>query len=441
MNNAAATVRMRDVLRNRSFRTLLIGQFVSNVGDGLIYLSLVIMLNRLFSAGGAEAAIGFLMICQAAPRVVFGLLSGVYVDRLDRKQLMIVTDVARGVIVVACLLVNRPEDVWIYYASAALLSALSSVFGPARNASLPHLVTKEQLLVANTLSQTSFIVALTLGTASAGLLIGAFDSVVPAIVVDAISFFVSAAFIAALPLPPASHAPHHVRPDGDQRAAQVWAELKEGLHYLAHQRTLVGAMLGFTLTMLGLGAINVLFVPFLVNDLHMSETYVGFVDLTQMLGMVVINLFIARLVARFSIAQIFGLGMLGLGVSIGVTGLVQSAWVLFPLSVVWGVTIAPVQAGASTIVQSVPDHIRGRIGSATETVVGVANVVSMALAGFAGSAIGVRATFMLGGLIAGLGGVVAWWLMREVKPALDRSSRDLELQPAEVALALDDDAA
>jgi predicted MFS family arabinose efflux permease len=124
-----------------------------------------------------------------------------------------------------------------------------------------------------------------------------------------------------------------------------------------------------------------------------------------------------------------------------VTGLVQAAWVLFPLSVVWGVTIAPVQAGASTIVQSVPDYIRGRTGSATETVVGVANVVSMALAGFAGSAIGVRATFMLGGLIAGLGGVVAWWLMRAAKPALDRSSRDLELQPAEVALTLDDDAA
>ncbi|MBI5568139.1 MAG: MFS transporter [Chloroflexi bacterium] len=438
MNNSVATVRARDVLRNRSFRNLLIGQFVSNVGDGLIYLSLVIMLNRLFSAGGAEGAIGFLMICQAAPRVIFGLLSGVYVDRLDRKQLMIITDVARGVIVLTCLLVNRPEEVWIYYASAALLSALSSVFGPARNASLPHLVNKEQLLVANTLSQTSFIVALTLGTASAGLLIGAFDSVMPAIVVDAISFFVSAAFIAALPLP---HAPHHARPDRDQRAAQVWAELKEGLHFLAHQRSLVGAMLGFTLTMLGLGAINVLFVPFMVNDLGMDEAYVGLVDLTQMLGMVAVNLFIAKLVARFSTAQIFGLGMLGLGASIAAAGWVQAAWVLFPLSVAWGITIAPVQASASTIVQSVPDHIRGRTGSATETVVGVANVVSMALAGFAGSAIGVRNTFMLGGLIAGLGGVVAWWLMREVKPALDRSSRDLELQPAEVAALPDDDAA
>ncbi len=426
-----AQPRMRDVLRNRDFRYLLIGQFVSQLGDGLLYLSLVIMLNRLFSAGSAETAIGFLMICQTAPRVIFGLLSGVYVDRLDRKQLMIITDVARGAIVLACLLVNRPEDAWIYYVSAALWSALSSIFGPAKNASLPHLVKKEQLLVANTLSQTSFIIALTLGTASSGLLIGVFNSAVPAIVIDAVSFFVSAAFIAALPLP------HYAPVQRDQRVAQVWGELKEGLYFLLHQRVLVGAMLGFALTMLGLGAINVLFVPFMVNDLHVSEAYVGLIDLTQMLGMVGINLYIARLVTRFSTAQIFGVGMLGLGVSIGAAGLVQNAWLLFPLSVVWGVTIAPVQASASTIVQSVPDHIRGRTSSATETVVGVANVVSMALAGFAGSAVGVRMTFVLGGVIAGLGGVVAWWLMRgrllvrDQPSAPDQTSAPIELTPAD----------
>ena len=425
-------VRARDVLRNRHFRNLLIGQFVSQVGDGLIYLSLVIMLNRLLKTGGAEAAIGFLMICQTAPRVIFGLLSGVYVDRLDRKRLMIISDVARGAIVLTCLLVQSPDDVWIYYVSAALLSALSSIFGPAKNASLPHLVEKEQLLVANTLSQTSFIIALTLGAASSGVLIGAFNSAVPAIVFDAVSFFVSAAFIALLPLS------HHAAEVRDQRAAQVWAELQEGLHFVAHQRVLIGAMLGFTLTMLGLGAINVLFVPFLVNDLRMAETYVGFVDLTQMLGMVAINFFIAKLVTRFSTAQIFGFGMLGLGVSIGVVGGVQAAWVLFPLSVIWGLTIAPVQASAATIVQSVPDHIRGRTNSATETVVGVANVVSMAVAGFAGSAIGVRMTFVLGGVIAGVGGVVAWWLMRGTSPQPDWSVSNSNV-PVLVAQPIDSD--
>ncbi len=418
--------RMRDVLRNRSFKNLLIGQFVSQLGDGLIFLSLIIMLNRLLGERDAAAAIGLLMICQTAPRVFFGLLAGVYVDRLDRKRLMIVADLARGLSVLACLLVTGPQDIWIYYLSAALMSALSSVFNPAKSASLPHLVPKEQLLVANTLSQTSFMIALTMGSAASGILIGLFDSPVPAIMFDALSFFVSAVFIATLPLA------HQLQHEHDQRVAQVWSELKEGLRYLTRQRVLVGALLGFTLTMLGLGAINVLFVPFLVNDLHMSETYVGFVDLTQTLGIVGVNLFIAKLAARFSTAQIFGLGMLGLGVSIGVTGGVQAAWVLFPLSVVWGLTLAPVQACASTIMQSVPDHVRGRVNSTTETVVGVANVVSMALAGFAGSAIGVRATFVAGGLIAALGGVIAWRLMRDQTGQINLAAHERVPQPIEL---------
>ena len=267
MNDIAAP-RARDVLRRGPFVSLLAGQFVSQLGDGLIYLSLIIMLNRLLDETRATAAIGILLICQTAPRVLFGLLAGVYVDRLDRKRLMIVADVARGLIVLACLLVTRPDDIWIYYVCAALLSALSAVFAPAKSASLPHLVTKDQLLIANTLSQTGFYVALTTGTALAGVLIGVFDSPVPAIIFDAISFGVSALFIAALPLP------HHVQRASTQRAAQVWAELKDGLRFIAGQRLLVGSIAGFSLTMLGAGATNVLFVPFVVNDLGLSETWV-----------------------------------------------------------------------------------------------------------------------------------------------------------------------
>ncbi len=411
---------MRDVLRNRPFRHLLIGQFVSQLGDGLINLSLLIMINRLRSQSGAEAAIGILMICMTAPRVIFGLLAGVYVDRLDRKRLMVLSDVTRGIIVLACLFVQRSEDIWIYYVSAALMATVTSVFGPAKDASVPHLVPKDHLLIANSLSQTGFTIAITVGSALAGVLIGGFNSPVPAILFDAASFFVSAAFIIGLPI---RHDPAPAKYDSGAR--RVWLELQEGLQYVSRQRILVGAIVGLTIVMLGIGAINVLFVPFLVNDLHMRETYLGFVDLTQMFGMVFVNFFISGIAARYRPAQIISAGIIGTGVTLAITGWIQTAWILFPLSALWGVFIMPVEASASVMMQSVPDRIRGRTLSATHTVVGTTNVISMALAGVVGAAIGARNTFIVGGVIGVMGGLLAWRLMRDAKPALDRAASQL----------------
>jgi len=180
----------------------------------------------------------------------------------------------------------------------------------------------------------------------------------------------------------------------------------------------MGALVGFAVLMLGIGAINVLFVPFLVNDLHLPETYLGFIDLVQMIGMLAITGAIGRLAYRFQPWQIIGSGIIALGVFLGAVGWVEEAWVLFPLSFMWGVAIAPAEASATTIMQSTPDEIRGRAISAISTVNGTTNVISMALAGFLGAAIGARLSFVVGGAFAIIGGALAWIIMRG-KPISD----------------------
>jgi len=257
----------RQVLRNKNFTLLLTGQFISQLGDGLVFLSLMIVLNRMLG-DDAASAIGVLLICLTAPRVVLGLLSGVYADRLDRKKLMIFADVVRGFIALSFLLVHSPADLWNLYAGAFALSAVSAIFAPAKDASLPQIVPPDQLILANSLSQSGYIIAATLGSALAGILIGALNSATPAIAFDAVFFFISAAFIAAVQLP---HVQRHTQQYPSAR--QVGHELAEGLRYVAHQRQMVGALTGIGVTMLGVGAINVLFVPFLSNDLHLPETY------------------------------------------------------------------------------------------------------------------------------------------------------------------------
>jgi MFS family permease len=192
---------------------------------------------------------------------------------------------------------------------------------------------------------------------------------------------------------------------------------------------MVGALTGLGVTMLGVGAINVLFVPFLSNDLHLPETYLGFVDLFQMAGMVLMNVFVAKLAARFSAAQIIGMGISLIGVFLGATGFVQNAWVIFPLGFIWGLCIAPVEASAATVMQSAPDHIRGRTVSAAQAVMGTTNVLSMAVAGMAGASLGSRLAFVAGGAFAVVGGILAWLIMRGAAP---QSSAADQAAPEEV---------
>jgi MFS family permease len=141
----------RRLFRNRSFVALWLGQTVSFIGDYFYWLAIPILVEQLT---GSALQVGLSVIASTLPFLLLGPVAGVFVDRWDRKRTMIVSDLLRGLLVLACLLVRTPEQVWIYYVVAFLMSCVSRFFFPAQNATLPSIVTgKEDLLAANGLMQ------------------------------------------------------------------------------------------------------------------------------------------------------------------------------------------------------------------------------------------------------------------------------------------------
>jgi len=179
------------IRRNRDFRRLFIGQVISQTGD---WFNSVALFTLLLSLGGSGSSIGFVLILKLLPSFVVGPLAGVVADRFNRKTIMIVSDVARGIIVVGFLLVRRPDQLWIAYALAALQVIVSTFFDPAKSAALPSLVSREELIAANGLSSASWSVTLAIGAALGGVVTGAFGRDA-AFAADSLSYFVSAAFI------------------------------------------------------------------------------------------------------------------------------------------------------------------------------------------------------------------------------------------------------
>jgi len=183
-----------ELLRNnRNFRLLFVGQTISQLGD---WFNSVAVYALLLDLTGSATAVAGMLIVQFLPVAVVGPLAGVVVDRVNRRRLMIIADVARGVLVLGLLLVRRPDQVWIAYVVMAATMSGAAFFEPARTATIPNITTAEELLPANALSAAMWSAMLAIG-ASVGGLVTAVAGRNIAFVVNAASFFASALFIAA----------------------------------------------------------------------------------------------------------------------------------------------------------------------------------------------------------------------------------------------------
>lgn len=400
------TPKAKSVLSIPNFRNLWIGQTISQIGDGLTNLAVLIVINNLT---GSTVALATMTIAIALPQLLFGLLAGVFVDRWDRKRIMIVSDVVRGVMVLGFILVRRPEDVWFFYIVGFLQAAVGTFFDPAKSALIPAIVERDSLLSANALSQTTRVITGVIGSALAGVMVGLFGSAWPVFSLDALTFFVSALFIARISAP---HQAPVAAKEGSVR--EVFAELRDGLQYLFSRQLLTGVVMTFAVTMLGLGAVNVLFVPFLVNLLEVRTEALGVVEAAQVVGMVVGSGLVAALAARIKPVHIIVAGVGLVGLLIALIGAATTLWVVLVGLFFVGLFITPVQAAASTVLQShVSADKRGRVSSVMNTVITLASVISMALAGVLGDVLGVRQVFYLAGGVAVFAAFVAAVLMRE----------------------------
>ena len=179
--------------RNRNFRLLYIGQTISQLGD---WFNTVAVYSLLLDLTGSATAVAWMLIVQMLPIGIVGPLAGVVVDRLNRRRIMMAADILRGCVVLGLLLVRRADQVWIAYLVTAIAVAAQAFFEPARTATIPNVTSADELLPANALSSATWSAMLAIGASVGGVVTAVFGRDV-AFIVNSLSFFVSAIFIAA----------------------------------------------------------------------------------------------------------------------------------------------------------------------------------------------------------------------------------------------------
>ncbi len=395
------------LFRNRNFLALWIGQMISFIGDYFVYLAIPIVINRLT---GSAMMVGLSLISSAIPNLLLGPVAGVFVDRWDRRRTMIASDIIRAILVLFCLLVGSKEQVWIFYLISFLMSSTSQFFYPARGALMPLLVPESaDWLAANGLMQIIQTVGMVVGPGLAGFAIGLYGERV-AFVANCCGFIISALAVLTIRSPKSAG-------QAEQEPASVrvvWRDLREGMDFTFASRTLVGLIVCMSVIMLGIGAITVVWVPYLQRTFGVGAAGLGVVDSAQGIGMALSGALLGLIASRFSKKTMVAAGTMVIGLSVVGMGMAPVFGFIVAMGFIMGVGLTPAQAGVMTMMQlAVPDLKRGRIGSALNAFSSAAMLVSMAFASMMGDAIGLRTVYVVFGGFVILAGLLCIWIVEE----------------------------
>ncbi len=400
---------MLRLLRQRNFSLLWVGQFISVIGDWVLFIALPFY---TYSLTGSVLATGAMFIVSTLPRLVLGSVAGVFVDRWDRKRTMIMADVLRVFLVAMLLLVRSSDWLWLIYLSSFLESILSQFFNPAKSAIIPLMVGEKDLLAANSLNGLSDALTRLLGSALGGVLMGwlGFSSVV---LLDAGSFLFSALMITLIVMPvcPTKQpATEHAQVAGGFLG--LWRDWVDGLRLVRRERLLLILFIVLGVALLGDSMITVLIVPLVKVLMGGGAQLLGWLMVAQGVGGLIGGLLVGQIGKRFSPRRISALGLVATGIVIlAIISIPHSVFVL-PLMSVAGLAASAWLISSETLLQlGASDQFRGRIFGTLGTTSALASLVGMILAGALTDLLGLVLILCISGGLYIISGLLAWIML------------------------------
>jgi MFS family permease len=337
------------------FAKFWLGQTISNLGSSVTVFALPLL---VFKLTGSPLNLGVTMAVSFVPYLLFGLVIGAWVDRLDRKRLMIATDVARALLIAVIPVLADAGALsvgWIY-AIAFLQSTLTIAFDSAEFAAIPSLVSgKDDLVTANGRIQASYSAAQVAGPLLAGLLI-ALVAVQQVFWVDALSFLLSAASLTLV------RRRFNVEREAAPRRQRIFKDVGDGLRYVLGHPVLRSISAMMAIINLISSTVFAELVVFAKERLAATDTEVGLLYSAGSVGVVVLSLAAGRLRRRLPFSRV-ALGALVLdGALILAMSMTRWYWLALPfwaLSSGFGI-LFNINTG-SLRQQIVPNELLGRV--------------------------------------------------------------------------------
>ena len=362
------------VFRRRDFSLLWLAQLISTAGSSLTDLAAGIWVYRETESA---FAVGLTLMATAVPSLVVGLLAGVYVDRHDRKRIMIVTCLVQAVIVGLLAVTVELDSIVGLYVLLLVNAGVKQFFDPAHESLIPEMASDEELTAANAFLSIASFGSTAIGFAGAGLLASTVG-LTWAFLLDAMSFLVAAGLIGlmgryALPTP-----------DDEASVAVIMANLRSGVATLFGTPIIRSLFIVGAFMFVAFGLWNVLLLPFSITVLGATEFEYGLQEGLTSVGFVIGSLFMARFAQLLPEPAWIVVSLIGMGIA----GILYGTSTSVGMAILW-VTLSGFLQPPSSVSRSVllqrhtPREMRGRVFSAFYVMRDIIFLIGMAGAGLA----------------------------------------------------------
>jgi len=342
---------------NRNLNLLLSGQLVSQVGDKFHMLAVAFLVLK---TTGSPAKMGLVFFCSLFPSMLLGLVSGTFIDRYNRKAIIVGADVARGLVVSGlafCYFLNVLSFPVLLLAQV-ILSVCTAFFDPAIPAIIPQIVKSDQLTRANSRAQFISGVATVVGPTLGGIMV-AWGGYLPVFLINAASYLISAGFESIIQIPPLTR---QTRSD-----KKILDDIRQGCRYVYRRHHLMIILIMVGVIHFFVGWIEVV-IPILATGLDgYGARNIGYLQTFFGLGMIMTALLLSVIniggrEARFLFGGVFGIGILMVLTSLvyvsGVRGIV--AFMLIFILIGAGIIMAGTSF-RSMLQKDVPAGMMGRV--------------------------------------------------------------------------------
>jgi MFS transporter, DHA3 family, macrolide efflux protein len=393
------------VLRQPTFRTMWIAQFVSVLGDFIAIFGVVSRIT--FVLKGSPSDVAFVVAAYSAPVAFVGPFAGVLVDRWNVKRVMIASDLIRALLAFSLIFAHTVPQIALVLAG---IGFVSSFFAPAQSVTVRTVVPMQDLLAANALFAQAFYLVRIFSPAIAGAVVAAFGENV-CFGFDGVSFAFSAAMIATLAiLRPAS-----AKRDGSARA--LLRDFAEGNRFIFTHRGLTFAFLGSAAAMFMLSSFSPLISVYVRDTLGAREMTYGLISAMVGVGLITGTTFVRKAAAQRKMETLVIAGLFGVGVGAALLGLFRFLATAALSTFTLGFAIAFVIVPGQTLSQKeTPHDMMGRVSSTWMALFSAAQVLGMVLSGMLADVLGIRGLFLACAAAISLLAAFAWVFLRP-KPA------------------------